>query len=83
MSLGVAERGDPWKGAQGSPVAADCLRGLERIRDRMNTQANLAAIRDRIAGQPVGQFRAVAIAGTAGVGVAALIYRVLRNTDEE
>jgi hypothetical protein len=49
----------------------------------MNTQANLAAIRERIAGQPVGRFRAVAIAGTAGVGVAALIYRVLRDTDEE
>jgi hypothetical protein len=50
---------------------------------RINTQANLAAIRERIAGQPVGRFRAAAMAGTAGVGVAALIYRVLRDTDEE
>jgi hypothetical protein len=50
---------------------------------RMNTQANLDAIRERIGGKPVGRFRAVAMAGTAGLGIAALIYRVLRDTDDQ
>jgi hypothetical protein len=49
----------------------------------MNTQANLEAIRERIGGKPVGRFRAVAMAGTAGLGIAALIYRVLRETDDQ
>jgi hypothetical protein len=43
------------------------------------TNANLDAIRDRISGQSVGRFRSMVIAGTAGVGVAALVYRVLRD----
>jgi hypothetical protein len=49
----------------------------------MNTQANLEAIRERIGGKSVGRFRAVAMAGTAGLGIAALIYRVLRDTDDQ
>ena len=48
----------------------------------MNTQANVAAIKDRIAGQSASRFRALAMAGTAGVGVAVAVYRVMRADGE-
>lgn len=48
----------------------------------MNKQANVEAIKDRLAGQSASRFRAVAMAGTAGIGVAVAVYRVLRGPDD-
>ena len=48
----------------------------------MNAQANLEAIRDRISGDQVGRFRALTMAGTAGLGVAVVVYRLLRDDGE-
>ena len=47
----------------------------------MNTQANVAAIKDRINGVAAKRFRAAAMAGTAGVGVAVVVYRAMRAPD--
>jgi hypothetical protein len=44
----------------------------------VNKQANLDALKDRVAGEPPSRFRAVVIAGAAGVGVAVLAFRALR-----
>jgi hypothetical protein len=49
----------------------------------MNARANLETIRDRIVGEPAGRFRAAVMAGTAGIGVAGLVYRLLRNADDD
>lgn len=48
----------------------------------MNTKANVEAIRGRIQGRSASRYRAVAIAGAAGVGVAAALYRSLRSGDQ-
>jgi hypothetical protein len=48
----------------------------------MNTQANVEAIRERIGGHQTGRFRALAMAVPAGIGVAALVYRVLRDPED-
>ena len=45
----------------------------------MSAQANLEALRDRITGEQVGRFRALTMAGTAGIGVAVVVYRLLRE----
>jgi hypothetical protein len=45
----------------------------------MNTRANIEAIRGRIEGRSASRYRAAAIACAAGVGVAAALYRSLRN----
>jgi hypothetical protein len=47
----------------------------------LNTQANLEAIRDRVRGKQAPRLRAAAMAAGAGVGVAAVVYRVLREPD--
>jgi hypothetical protein len=39
----------------------------------------IEAVGDRIQGQPASRLRAVAMAGTAGFAVAAVVYRVLRE----
>jgi hypothetical protein len=39
----------------------------------------IEAVGDRMQGQPASRLRAVAMAGTAGVAVAAVVYRVLRE----
>jgi hypothetical protein len=49
----------------------------------MNTKANLEAIRGRLEGHPATRFRAAALAGAAGVGVATVIYRSLRGPASE
>ena len=46
----------------------------------MNTKANLEAILDRVQGKPPSKFRAAAMAGTAGVGAAVVVYKSLRDT---
>jgi hypothetical protein len=46
----------------------------------VNAKATTEAIRARLKGEPVSRFRAVAMAGTAGAGVAALVYRTLRES---
>ena len=46
----------------------------------MNKKANIEAIRDRMQGKPPSKSRAAALAGTAGVGAAVLVYRSLRDT---
>ena len=46
----------------------------------MNTKANLEAIIDRFQGKRPSRFRAAAMAGTAGVGAAVVVYRSLRDT---
>jgi hypothetical protein len=47
----------------------------------VNTKANIEAIRDRVLrGEPTSRFRAVAMAGAAGVGVAAAVYRTMRGS---
>jgi hypothetical protein len=48
----------------------------------VNTQANVEAIKGRLSGQAASRMRAAAMAGTAGIGVAVAIYRVLRGPDE-
>lgn len=48
----------------------------------LNTKGNVEAIRDRLAGHPASRFRAIAMAGTAGAGVAVAVYRVLRAADD-
>ena len=45
----------------------------------MSAQANIEALRDRITGEQVGRFRALTMAGTAGIGVAVVVYRLLRE----
>jgi hypothetical protein len=45
----------------------------------MNTSANVEAIKDRLGGESPSRARSVAMAGTAGMGVALLVYRVLRD----
>jgi uncharacterized protein (DUF2267 family) len=49
----------------------------------VNAQANLEAIRDRLAGEPATRFRAAAMAGVAGVSVAVAVYRAMRGPDED
>jgi hypothetical protein len=44
----------------------------------MNKQANLEALRDRVAGESPSRFRALVIAGAAGIGTAVLAFRALR-----
>jgi hypothetical protein len=46
----------------------------------VNTKATREAILARLKGEQVSRFRAAAMAGTAGAGVAALVYRTLRET---
>jgi len=46
----------------------------------MNTKATAEAIVARLKGEPVSRFRAMAVAGTAGAGVAAVVYRSLRES---
>jgi hypothetical protein len=48
----------------------------------MNTKANLEAVLGRIQGRSASRYRAAAIAGAAGVGVAAALYRSLRSGDQ-
>jgi hypothetical protein len=48
----------------------------------LNKQASINAVRDRIQGRQAPRLRAVAMAATAGVGVAAVVYRVLREPDD-
>jgi hypothetical protein len=45
----------------------------------MNVSANTKAIRDRIQGKAASRRRAVAMAGAAGFGVAAVVYRTMRG----
>jgi hypothetical protein len=45
----------------------------------MNTERYIEAIGDRVQGQPASRLRALAMAGTAGFAVAAVVYRVLRE----
>ena len=45
----------------------------------MNAKANAEAIRGRLAGQAPARMRAFAMAGTAGVGVAVAVYKLLRD----
>jgi hypothetical protein len=47
----------------------------------MNMQANIDAIRQRIQGKQAPRMRSVTMAATAGIGVAAVVYRVLREPD--
>jgi hypothetical protein len=46
----------------------------------VNTKATAEAVLARLKGEQVSKFRAAAMAGTAGAGVAALVYRTLRET---
>jgi hypothetical protein len=46
----------------------------------VNTKATTEAIRARLKGEPVSRFRAVAMAGTAGAGLAVVVYRSLRES---
>jgi hypothetical protein len=46
----------------------------------VNTKASAEAILTRLKGEPISRFRAAAMAGTAGAGIAALVYRTLRET---
>jgi hypothetical protein len=45
----------------------------------VNTRATTEAIRARIRGEQVSRFRAVAMAATAGTGIAVVVYRSLRD----
>jgi len=45
----------------------------------MSAKASAEAIRDRVAGKAPSRFRAIAMAGTAGAGVAVAVYRLLRD----
>jgi hypothetical protein len=47
----------------------------------VNTQASLEALRDRLAGRQASRFRAFAVAATVGIGVAAVLFRYLREPD--
>jgi hypothetical protein len=46
----------------------------------MNAKAATEAIRARLQGKPVSRLRAGAMAGTAGAGIALVVYRSLRET---
>ena len=46
----------------------------------MNSKATIEAIRARLRGEQVSRFRAAAMAGTAGAGIAAVVYRSLRDS---
>jgi hypothetical protein len=46
----------------------------------LNTKATMEAIGARLQGKPASRYRAMAIAGTAGAGVAVVLYRTLRET---
>jgi hypothetical protein len=45
----------------------------------VSQKKNLKAIGDRLGGEPASRFRAVVMAGTAGAGVAALVYRAMHD----
>jgi hypothetical protein len=45
----------------------------------MNVTANMGALRDRIRGEAATRRRAVAMAGAAGMGVAAAVYKTMRG----
>jgi hypothetical protein len=45
----------------------------------MNLSADIGAVRDRINGKAAGRWRAAAMAGAAGAGVAAAVYRTMRG----
>jgi hypothetical protein len=46
----------------------------------VNTKAATEAIWARLKGEPVSRFRAAAMAGTAGAGIAVVVYRSLRES---
>ena len=45
----------------------------------MNVSANIGALRDRVSGQAPTRRRAAAMAGVAGFGVAAAVYKTMRG----
>ena len=45
----------------------------------MNTKASTDALLSRLKGEQVSRFRALTMAGTAGAGIAVVVYRSLRN----
>ena len=45
----------------------------------VNQKKNLKAIGNRIGGEPASRFRAAVMAGTAGAGVAVLVYRTMQD----
>jgi hypothetical protein len=45
----------------------------------VNQKANLKAVGERMRGQPASRFRAAVMAGTAGAGVAVLVYRTMQD----
>jgi len=45
----------------------------------MNMTANIEALRKRLAGEAAGRWRAAAMAGAAGAGVAAAVYKTMRK----
>ena len=45
----------------------------------MNMSANIEAIRNRLRGEAAGKWRAAAMAGVAGAGVAAAVYKTMRG----
>jgi hypothetical protein len=45
----------------------------------MNVTANIDALRNRLRGEAAGKWRAAAMAGAAGVGVAAAVYKTMRS----
>ena len=46
----------------------------------VNTKATMEAIGGRLQGKPASRYRAMAIAGTAGAGIAVVVYRSLRES---
>ncbi len=46
----------------------------------VSQKKNLKAIGDRLGGEPASRFRAAVMAGTAGVGVAVLVYRAMHDS---
>lgn len=49
----------------------------------MNMAASAKALQGRLSGDAVGRFRAVSLAGTAGIGVASIVYKFLRSPDSD
>jgi hypothetical protein len=45
----------------------------------MNMTANIEALKKRLAGEAAGRWRAAAMAGAAGAGVAAAVYKAMRK----
>jgi hypothetical protein len=50
---------------------------------RIAMSGNAEAIKQRLAGQTATRFRAAAVAGTAGLGVAVAVYRAMRGQGDE